>query len=359
MSRFVRLQSRGRLSDLEIGQVRRAALLDEEGEPVDDILVSCEPAPDGPAFHLHLHGGVWLVERTVERLQRAGLTHLDAAPSTVWPAATRIESEAWRLLPSMRTRRGADWLLAQVASLSDAMQRLLCNDDNEAVCAECRRIAERGGRARWFVEDVRFAVLGPPNAGKSTLVNLLAGRPASLVSERPGTTRDVVEAAGEVGGFPAIWLDTAGLRETEDPLEQEGMRRARERAAAADLALVMLDVADPPEATALAALLAALPRRVVALNKADLGAPLMEACAARVPAGLRDEVVPLAARDGRGIEALERAILAALGRAPADFDAPAAFSAALAELFSRAAAARPAARADVLGPLLAPPNSEP
>ena len=91
-------------------------------------------------------------------------------------------------------------------------------------------------------EGLVVAIAGPPNAGKSTLLNRLARREAAIVSPYPGTTRDVIEVHLDLGGYPVTLLDTAGIRESDDPVEQEGVRRARERAAAADLVLWVTDV---------------------------------------------------------------------------------------------------------------------
>jgi tRNA modification GTPase len=85
------------------------------------------------------------------------------------------------------------------------------------------------------------AVAGPVNVGKSTIVNRLAKRPAAIVSPYAGTTRDVIEVHLDLDGYPVTFLDTAGLRDSDDPVEQEGVRRARERAADADLVLWTVD----------------------------------------------------------------------------------------------------------------------
>ena len=88
-----------------------------------------------------------------------------------------------------------------------------------------------------------MAIAGPPNAGKSTLLNRLARREAAIVSPYAGTTRDVIEVHLDLGGCPVTLLDTAGIRDSDDPVEQEGVRRARARAAAADLVLWVVDAA--------------------------------------------------------------------------------------------------------------------
>jgi tRNA modification GTPase len=96
----------------------------------------------------------------------------------------------------------------------------------------------RGERLR---EGLSIAIIGPPNAGKSSLLNLLARREAAIVSETAGTTRDVIEVHLDLGGWPVVLADTAGLRESGDAIEQEGVRRARARADIADLRVLVLD----------------------------------------------------------------------------------------------------------------------
>jgi tRNA modification GTPase len=110
-----------------------------------------------------------------------------------------------------------------------------------------------GGRGERLRDGLVVAIAGPPNAGKSTLLNRLARREAAIVSPYAGTTRDVIEVHLELGGLPVTLLDTAGIRETDDPVEMEGVRRARDRAAGADLVLWVSDArekAPPPQESA-------------------------------------------------------------------------------------------------------------
>jgi tRNA modification GTPase len=111
-------------------------------------------------------------------------------------------------------------------------------------------------------DGLHVAVIGPPNAGKSSLVNALTQRDVVIVSEVPGTTRDIVEVRLDLLGYPVVLADTAGLRETGDAVEREGVRRALSRADAADLRLLVLDGALPRPAELPAA-------DIVVLNKAD------------------------------------------------------------------------------------------
>lgn len=170
--------------------------------------------------------------------------------------------------------------------------------------------AARGERLR---AGFSVAILGAPNAGKSSLLNRLAGREAAIVSQTAGTTRDVIEVHLDLGGWPVTLWDTAGLRDVGpggDPhgaIEEEGMRRARRQAAAADLRLVVVDACAPE----LAGELAAYAREgLVVFNKCDL---------ARAGEGLR-----VSALTGEGIGALESelAARAALSLGGADLSAP-------------------------------------
>ncbi|UEM21008.1 tRNA uridine-5-carboxymethylaminomethyl(34) synthesis GTPase MnmE [Skermanella mucosa] len=102
----------------------------------------------------------------------------------------------------------------------------------------------RGERLR---DGIHIAILGAPNAGKSSLLNALARREAAIVSERAGTTRDVVEVHLDLGGYPVVLADTAGLREAADEIESEGIRRALARAAQADLKLAVFDATSLPD----------------------------------------------------------------------------------------------------------------
>jgi tRNA modification GTPase len=138
----------------------------------------------------------------------------------------------------------------------------------------------RGERLR---EGVSVAIIGPPNAGKSSLMNALARREVAITSAIAGTTRDVIEVALDLEGYPVILADTAGLREAADAIEEEGVRRARARAAAADLRLVVLDATRPQEAAALRGVLDR--DALVVANKVDLGPPEGGAWADELGAG--------------------------------------------------------------------------
>ena len=99
-----------------------------------------------------------------------------------------------------------------------------------------------GRRGEILRSGVQVAIVGPPNAGKSSMLNVLARRPAAIVSAVAGTTRDVVQVPLNIAGFPIVVSDTAGLRDTEDLVEKEGVLRAQTCAREADICVVVLDV---------------------------------------------------------------------------------------------------------------------
>nr|XP_031363007.1 tRNA modification GTPase GTPBP3, mitochondrial [Lonchura striata domestica] len=191
-----------------------------------------------------------------------------------------------------------------------------------ALLQELRGHLRDGRRGELLRGGVRAVIAGPPNVGKSSLLNLLCRRPAAIVSPSAGTTRDVLEVALDIGGYPLLLSDTAGLRRAADPVEREGVRRARQRLCQADLVLAVLDATSvSPTPAALGAALAALEPPpgtpcVLVLNKADLlGGPRGSPSATPAP-GPPDALSPsatpaqgppvtlLSCKTGEGLEAL-------------------------------------------------------
>jgi tRNA modification GTPase len=155
-----------------------------------------------------------------------------------------------------------------------------------------------GRRGEWLREGVSIAILGAPNVGKSSLLNALADRDVAIVSEIAGTTRDVIDVHLDIGGYPVIVADTAGLRKTADQIEDEGIRRALARADAADLNILLAD--GPETAASWPQELEKIPAgdiiRVV--NKSDLISGLEN------PAPLWEKALAISAKTGAGLEAL-------------------------------------------------------
>jgi tRNA modification GTPase len=185
---------------------------------------------------------------------------------------------------------------------------------------EIEQVLKAQGRSERLREGLVVAIAGPPNVGKSTLMNQLARREVAIVSPYAGTTRDVIEVQLDLDGYPVTVIDTAGIRETDDPVEQEGVRRARARAAEADLVLWLADseFGDPPEPPAIEAktveadvleanaLEANTPLWMVR-NKIDLGAAEPQAGADQ---GSGDFRFAISASRGDGLAGLITALVA-------------------------------------------------
>jgi tRNA modification GTPase len=165
---------------------------------------------------------------------------------------------------------------------------------------------------RLLREGATVALTGVPNVGKSSLFNALLARERAIVSPAPGTTRDTLEESIDLGGIPASLVDTAGLRDDADPVEREGVRRARAAAAAADVVVLVLDATRPPgEAERRAGAEGA--RTLVVVNKSDLP---------RAAGAFPESAIPVSARTGAGLDALREALLAALEPGPPTEAAP-------------------------------------
>jgi tRNA modification GTPase len=170
--------------------------------------------------------------------------------------------------------------------------------ETEGLIAEIRRHLADGHRGERLRDGIMAAIIGPPNAGKSSLLNRIARRDAAITSPFAGTTRDIVEVAVDLQGYPVILADTAGLRDSDDVVEQEGLRRALRRAEEAEIRLFVFDARWPGQAQGATAWPG--PDTILVANKIDL-----------VPAGrdLPSAALPISALTGAGIDAL----LSALG----------------------------------------------
>jgi len=178
-------------------------------------------------------------------------------------------------------------------------------EDGVAFMDELLRTANEGQILR---RGIRAAIVGRPNAGKSSLLNQLLGRERAIVSHIPGTTRDTIEETANIRGLPVVFIDTAGLREARDEIEQEGIRRSRESLASAEFILHVLDASEPmtkADENYFAGF--AGKKRIFVRNKIDLPVklqPLVSRPSSLVPSS----IVDVCCLSGQGIEALKDAI---------------------------------------------------
>ncbi|HUX17189.1 MAG TPA: GTPase [Phycisphaerae bacterium] len=313
----------------DIGRLAYGHFTDADGRPLDEIILYREAET---VFEVNCHGGPAAVEAVCRRLADLGLEQVDPDRLLALEGAEPIERDAERMLREARTPLAGRILLDQLnGALARAIDKIL-----KALAAGCS--AEAGkeldallerwrGCGRLLASPPRVAVAGLPNVGKSTLVNRLVGAERVLVSATPGTTRDYVEADAAIEGLPVVLVDTAGLRETEEHVEREGVARARREMRAAAAVVYLLDAVEGAQPEDEAALEALGDRAVAVWNKADLAPGPLGPPAA----------VAISALTGDGIEALVGSVLARLGwRPPAAAGDAVPFTAAQAGALERA-----------------------
>jgi tRNA modification GTPase len=275
-------------------QVR--ALRDANGEMLDRAMVFWLPGPRSytgeDSAELHVHAGRAVIDAVADRLAELGLRpaepgeftrraflngKLDLVSAEAVHDLVAAETDAQRRQALRQLEGGLgdlyrDWsgrlrgALARQEALIDFPDEDLPPEVEADLSASVRSLRQeiathlddrhRGEKLR---EGLCFAITGAPNVGKSSLINALAERDVAIVSPTPGTTRDAIETRIVLGGVPITLVDTAGLRDTTDPIEAEGVRRARSRAAAADLVITVIEAGTP-----------IIPSGLLVANKSDL-----------------------------------------------------------------------------------------
>ncbi len=358
-------------------------VLDVAGMPIDRALAL---AMDGPqsatgedVVELHVHGSPAVAEATLRALLHAGARlaepgeftrraflngklDLSAAEAVADLIAAESHAEARAAAGNLAggLRRAIEAIDGELRAMLEELSGALDFPDeivaptpaalSERVAASADALRalvgawEQGRRVR---EGLALAIVGPPNAGKSTLLNALLGEERAIVSPVPGTTRDTLEERVAIGDVFVRLVDTAGLRATEDPIEALGIARARAAAAAATLLLVVVDGSVPLDAAAHAVVRETRGTpRVVFFSKADLGRAGFDA---REPS--EADAIVGSARSAATLDALRAAIAAAGWGAAAPIDAarPYLASARQAAVVARALEALGAADGSLVG----------
>jgi tRNA modification GTPase len=319
-----------RLAALPSRRLRRVALSDPvDGAPLDEALVAVMRAPRSytgeDVVELSCHGSPALLGAILMRLREAGARLAEPGEFTrrafLNGRMDLARAEAVALLVSARTERAARLAVRALTALGPDVQRMrealvevvagldvrldfpeenvgLAAADAAATLARWAVTVDgwrrAGRRGRVVHAGLTIAIVGAPNAGKSTLLNALAGSDRAIVSPVPGTTRDVVETTMAIAGVPVRLLDTAGLGVARDAIEAEGMRRSRKAMDESDVVLVVFDGSEAPGETRIDVALDT--PRVLVRSKADLPPH---------PAALAlEDAVAVAAIEGRGIDAL-------------------------------------------------------
>lgn len=250
------------------------------GETIDEALALWFPAPRSETgedvAELQLHGGQAVIAGVLDALGRIDgcrmaepgeftrrafengqldLTAVEGLADLIAAETPAQRKQAFRQLKGLIGDRAEAWRHRLIGALALVEARIDFADEADVpedligpavhaaqqLRSEIVEALAGGGRGERLREGLVVAIAGPPNAGKSTLLNRLARRDVAIVSPYPGTTRDVIEVHLDLDGYPVTLLDTAGIRDSAEPVEQEGVRRARERAADADLVLWVID----------------------------------------------------------------------------------------------------------------------
>ena len=303
---------------------------------LDDGLVLWFPAPRSATgedvAELHLHGSRAVLAAVMQALARLGLRlaepgeftrraflngKLDLLQAEAIADLAAAETEAQRRQAVRQLggelgevyRGWRDRLTRILAHLEAAIDfpdedlppeiedRIL--GETEGLVAEIERHLADGHRGERLRDGIDVAIVGPPNAGKSSLLNRIARRDVAITSPVPGTTRDVIEVAIDLGGYPVVLADTAGLRDSADAIEQEGKRRALQRAEQAEIRLFVFDIAHPEDAAGASAWPGA--DTILVANKIDL---VPAADTDPSPPALPVSALPVSALTAEGIDGL-------------------------------------------------------
>ena len=319
---------------MEERQVAFGRIIDSHGEVIDEVLLTVFRNPRSytgeDLVEISGHGGSLVASRVLAAALEAGarmarpgefteraflngkldLTQAEAVMDLISAGTPRAARAATaqlegRLGQEIHALRGEVLeCVAHLEAFIDFPEEGIDLESGVALRRRMQRIAERlanllatANEGRLLREGITLALCGAPNAGKSSLLNRLLGAERAIVNEAPGTTRDTIEEKASLGGYPFRVIDTAGLRETADAVEQEGVRRARHAAEQADLRIHLVDASLLSDAATIPAPL--FDDEILVYNKRDLLADR-----ATLPGG-----IVISCRTGEGIDSLIQTII--------------------------------------------------
>ncbi len=302
-------------------------------EPIDDGLALWFPGPASftgeDVVELHIHGGRAVASGLLDALGRIeglrmaepgeftrraflngklDLTEVEGLADLIDAETTAQRRQALRQMEGALGALYEEWRRRLIQLLAYLEAEIDFSDDVEGedpagrvlpgidvLRDELQRHLDDGGRGERLRSGIEIAVVGPPNAGKSSLVNRLAAREVAIVSEEAGTTRDLIEVRLDMAGVPVTLIDTAGLRDSENAIEREGVRRAKAKAEGADFAIRLAAI--EPDGSILGDFTDTGAGDLKVLNKIDRGGV--------IPA---EDVLAVSVATGQGLEALIAAL---------------------------------------------------
>ena len=338
----------------EARHAHMAHFQDAHGETIDTGLALFFPAPRSltgeDVLELQGHGGAVVLKLLADRLSALGaraarpgefleraylndkidLTQAEAIADLIESGTEAAARAARRSMEGVFSDR-VQALQGQLTTLRVFVEAALDFPDEdidfiadsdvderlESVLAGADELIEQAHQGHLLRDGITIAIFGQPNAGKSSLLNALSGRDSAIVTDIPGTTRDVLRETLQLRGYPVHIADTAGIRDATDAVEAEGVKRARHALSEADLALLVIDSQAPVAPQQ--ALVSEVPEGIdiiEAINKIDLAAvdwAETERTDAREAGGSRNRRVPISARTGEGLEELISTVLTHAG----------------------------------------------
>lgn len=342
IKRIFRTKSGKPVNTEESHRVHYGFIYDGE-EKLDEVLVLIMKGPHSytaeDTVEIDCHGGVWMMKRILETVIRNGARAAEPGEFTkraflngridlsqAEAVADVIQAENDYALKSSVSQLGGslsrkvkeirEKILYQIAFIESALddpEHISLDGYGEGLCdvlgpieTELRRMIDSFENGRVMTEGVSTVIVGKPNAGKSSLMNVLLGEERAIVTDIAGTTRDTLEEKLSLGGITLKVVDTAGIRDTEDVVERMGVDRARKAAAGADLIIYVVDASRPLDENDREIMEFIRDKKaVVLLNKTDLQVVIS-------PEWLAEEcgqkVIPISAKEETGIDALEEEI---------------------------------------------------
>ncbi len=334
-------------AEFKTGEILLGTITDGN-ETIDQVTIGCEQAD---SFAIHCHGNPLIVADIMQLLQRRGAALLTAEQLltkiiSAQKAVNTIAVEAKLAQLKAKTIQGTKIIINQVeAGLSKKAAEWLRNIDAvslKQISSEAERILENSRTAKLIIAGCTAALIGPPNSGKSTLLNYLAGRDKAIVTDIKGTTRDWVEAVCRIESLSLRLIDTAGLDEKlpapKDTIEEAAQKKSVQILEQADLVMLVLDNSQTSDQLD-ERLVEKIAEKLVltCLNKSDLPAKFDTGKFIR-RGGLPEilsNIVPISAKEGAGVEKLLEKIRQVCGVADFDLKTPVVFTSRQEEVLKR------------------------